>query len=689
MLLRLEKYPQRVNFAKGILEARKQHYRHLKSILKPLPLLAPTELELRLGESIRVTLLDANHCPGAVMFLIEGSGKAVLYTGDVRAEPWWVNAISRSPVMIPFTCGLQQLDCIYLDTTFATHQSIYRHFPTKEDGLKELLRKIHNLPPETVFYFRAWTLGYEDVWTALASSLRTTVHVDPYQILLYGSCKDDVLIRNSVSDSDSSALVGFCAGNHWHPGLLSLETSSRIHSCEPGLACHSELSKSDNIVWITPIISRRPDGTEIQEVGAGGGWRDLHQIPEIDSFDQSVSGQLVAFCQRLIHDQNTLDGVLKTLKTAVRQRKIPLDGLTLDSDAEVTIQEVIESLSARSVPNEPRNHGKANAANNVIHFPYSRHSSYGELRNLVARFKPKDICPCTVDLDSWSEELSMQFLFSDICSTPQEWHYDKLNRKASSKHQEELLLLGKRKRDVEDAEKEDTQRTTSTDTDDGYKTARHSFVGGKGCMQDDIGHLASDDEYCAASSAPPVALTSDARTSQDGMEAIKISLLENNGSDSLRGTECEANVTLEAGEHKCSTPEKAGRGAKARHEDKVGIGSSADGASKEMHVYSTRPTIADEDSQLSLDTSAFDSQASSPAQQHNQTPRLDGCHSASTEDNRRARRYAYRAAWGLVGGSNGPDDARTAWTKWEGLGSIAGMARRSHTEVEEDLGTTS
>lgn len=28
--------------------------------------------------------IQANHCPGAVMFLIEGDGKAVLYTGDIR-----------------------------------------------------------------------------------------------------------------------------------------------------------------------------------------------------------------------------------------------------------------------------------------------------------------------------------------------------------------------------------------------------------------------------------------------------------------------------------------------------------------------------------------------------------------------------------------------------------------------------
>lgn len=51
---------------------------------RPIPLNTPTEIELTPRQSIRVTLVDANHCAGAVMFLIEGDGKAVLYTGDIR-----------------------------------------------------------------------------------------------------------------------------------------------------------------------------------------------------------------------------------------------------------------------------------------------------------------------------------------------------------------------------------------------------------------------------------------------------------------------------------------------------------------------------------------------------------------------------------------------------------------------------
>jgi DNA cross-link repair 1C protein len=68
LLLRLERYPHRLNFALGILESRKQTYKHLQKLLKPIPLETPTRIELQPGHDIQVTLFDANHCTGAVMF---------------------------------------------------------------------------------------------------------------------------------------------------------------------------------------------------------------------------------------------------------------------------------------------------------------------------------------------------------------------------------------------------------------------------------------------------------------------------------------------------------------------------------------------------------------------------------------------------------------------------------------------
>jgi DNA cross-link repair 1C protein len=103
--------------------------------------------------------------------VIEGGGKAVLYTGDTRSEPWFVNKLARSPNLIEYTSGIKFLDKIYLDTSFT--QDI--PFQTKAEGLAELLRKVAQYPDDTIFHFQAWTYGYEDVWLALSKALKSPV----------------------------------------------------------------------------------------------------------------------------------------------------------------------------------------------------------------------------------------------------------------------------------------------------------------------------------------------------------------------------------------------------------------------------------------------------------------------------------------------------------------------------------
>ena len=75
----------------------------------------------------------------------------------MRSEPWFVNAIARSPHLIEYSSGLKTLDMIYLDTSFTENVA----FPTKAEGISELLRKVSRYPDETVFHFQAWTYGYE------------------------------------------------------------------------------------------------------------------------------------------------------------------------------------------------------------------------------------------------------------------------------------------------------------------------------------------------------------------------------------------------------------------------------------------------------------------------------------------------------------------------------------------------
>lgn len=463
LLLRMEKYPHRINYAKGILETRKQHYRHLRSILRPLPLQTPCEIELGPKSSIQVTLFDANHCPGAVMFLIQGDGKAILYTGDVRAEPWWVNAIVQTPVLLRYTYGLTRLDCVYLDTTFATQEDKYKHFPGKVEGLRELMTKVAQCSEDSIFYFRAWTLGYEQVWIALADMLQSKVHVDDYQLRLFNAIVENG--NDGYSMFEGPALAGFQMGNRVQSGCLTPEMQTRIHSCAPEMPCHGEL-KHKNVVWITPIISRMNDGTELLELGAGGGGGDLYQTPELDLTDEINLENLELLCKDLTIDS----AAIKRIREAVRSAKdtgpliISLEGLGLESDAEVSLKDLVKLVSQQQNWKGSRMTANASTAGRqnqqTIHFPFSRHSSYDELRNLISIFRPKDIHACTVDPSLWTEDVSMKQLFGDLC-TSQIFHHDSLVRVEAATFRDQQKFANLKRKRQEDSQQVSQQSQPS------------------------------------------------------------------------------------------------------------------------------------------------------------------------------------------------------------------------------------
>ncbi|KAJ5142698.1 uncharacterized protein N7515_001485 [Penicillium bovifimosum] len=459
LLLHIEKYPHRMNFNKGILESRRLHYKHLAKLLRPIPINTPTEIELTPRRRIRVTLFDANHCTGAVMFLIEGDGKAIVYTGDIRSETWWVNSLIRHPILIPYTLGQKRLDKLYLDTTFATARKLFRQFPSKAEGLAELLQKVQAYPDDTVFYFRAWTFGYEDVWVALSAALNTRVHVDRYQMGLYQS-----LIRTPGNRgvSEAPALCGFELGNRAVAGCLSNDMSSRIHSCEPGISCAT--ARGPKTVYIEPIVNRTPSGAEVPEVGAGGGIGDLSQTHELELPDESALAELEKLCLQHIQDEQALSQMRGALLDAFRSRRkaLSLDTYGVKEEGEIPLKNLVTALSHG--PSEISG-GATTDLPNTIHFPYSRHSSYAELCELVAALRPKDVYPCTVDPATWDEHVSIGHLFGHLCSGD-DFSHDNHMRQTVANDVDDEGNLRPRKRVRYDVELDpSTQSTQETNSD--------------------------------------------------------------------------------------------------------------------------------------------------------------------------------------------------------------------------------
>ena len=97
------------------------------------------------GYSLRVTAINAHHCPGSVMFLFERLDqcglvtKRILYTGDFRfEEPTTIESIKA------LHCGGTPLhiDEMFLDTTFLSKE--YPSFPTRKEAENKILKISHD-----------------------------------------------------------------------------------------------------------------------------------------------------------------------------------------------------------------------------------------------------------------------------------------------------------------------------------------------------------------------------------------------------------------------------------------------------------------------------------------------------------------------------------------------------------------
>ncbi|KAG7124920.1 Protein artemis like protein [Verticillium longisporum] len=357
------------------------------------------------------------------MFLIEGDGRAILYTGDIRSEPWHVNSVARNPALIEYTHGIKTLDKIYLDTSFIDDVP----FQTKAEGIAELLGKVSRYPPDTIFHFQAWTYGYEEVWIALSKALKSCVHVDDYKMKVFSSLQakpDNDRFGQSVHlCRESPALTGYMCGNTYRTGCLTTDENVRLHSCEKGNYC-SAIEKGP-VVWIQPIIAHTTGGIDRLELGIGGGADDLEREVELDLVSSTDLNRLLQMLgeNRIVSEPTKTAVRNLLLKKPLSGRNVPLDldmscfGDKKEADVVEVMALVGEKLAHRPDEADTMLNGAEDGLPRMIRFPYSRHSPLPELCHLVTAFKPRDVWPCTVDPTAWTRDnVTIKGLFGDYCS---------------------------------------------------------------------------------------------------------------------------------------------------------------------------------------------------------------------------------------------------------------------------------
>ncbi|KAG5189452.1 beta-lactamase-like protein [Tribonema minus] len=141
--------------------------------LRPLPLNTPTHITVG-GAPVVVTMLDANHCPGAACVLFEMvDGSLTLHVGDFRWDR--ETMLQMNPVLRAL-----QLDCLYLDTTYCDARYT---FPPQRQVIDATVAAVSqhlrgSAHASTLILFGAYSLGKERLYLEVARRLGKRVFVD-------------------------------------------------------------------------------------------------------------------------------------------------------------------------------------------------------------------------------------------------------------------------------------------------------------------------------------------------------------------------------------------------------------------------------------------------------------------------------------------------------------------------------
>ncbi|XP_058102717.1 DNA cross-link repair protein SNM1 [Magnolia sinica] len=146
--------------------------RLVKMCLSVNPLfIHPLELDTEyVVEGIKVTMLEANHCPGAALIHFRlGDGRCYLHTGDFRA----CKLMQSHPILLS-----HRVNVLYLDTTYCNPK--YR-FPSKEDVVGFVARITKSTlakQPKTLVVVGAYSIGKEHVYIAISKALGVNIYTD-------------------------------------------------------------------------------------------------------------------------------------------------------------------------------------------------------------------------------------------------------------------------------------------------------------------------------------------------------------------------------------------------------------------------------------------------------------------------------------------------------------------------------
>ncbi|ORX61278.1 DRMBL-domain-containing protein [Hesseltinella vesiculosa] len=193
----------------------------------------PLDKVTALSDTVKVSLIDANHCPGSVLFVFdvlrrqdgESTWVRHVHTGDFRANP--------KMCLHPLLCQNSNppIDHLYLDTTYL--QAKYS-FPAQEECidavtkvvqgylcgppsipslLDQWIKRTPSLPMQNdqrqsklLVVVGAYTIGKEKVFYAIANALQSKIFVTEQKLRVL-LCQENPDLENLLTTDQSEAQV--------------------------------------------------------------------------------------------------------------------------------------------------------------------------------------------------------------------------------------------------------------------------------------------------------------------------------------------------------------------------------------------------------------------------------------------------------------------------------------------------
>uniref|UniRef100_H3DCD4 5' exonuclease Apollo n=1 Tax=Tetraodon nigroviridis TaxID=99883 RepID=H3DCD4_TETNG len=237
--------------------------------IHPLELDEPCVLPLDdIGkETMTVTLMDANHCPGSVMFLFQGYFGSILYTGDFRYTP----SMLREPCLRTNIT----IDVLYLDDTNCDPN---RSIPSRQSATQQIKEIIRRHPTHCVV-IGLYALGKESLLLELAMEFKTwiEVSVDRMETLKALELPDVFTTdpgagRIRVVEQSEIRAAAFHQWNKEEPTLAILPTSRPLVSFHPNIyvvpySDHSSYQELEDFVSalqptdVVPIVGNHIPGS--------------------------------------------------------------------------------------------------------------------------------------------------------------------------------------------------------------------------------------------------------------------------------------------------------------------------------------------------------------------------------------------------------------------------------------------